>query len=334
MFQAIQYQFAQQALTRALQQSHQADLYRARQYQEQYQAKQYQVQQQQKRLQPPTWFDLSIQHPEDVLTKIKSLTNNYEFLDPEFARQLESNLRYQNFVTYGYIPVVKNADIVKQIIGRQGYYLKLTTANCEVEFIWYCRETETFMFWGYKKNVIQAMNVIRSRIIKIVEKESQILGTKLHLSLPDFDWENFYKTWKNYDEPTLPALSTLAEPSSSTLPASSSTLPTLPAPSSPSPSPSTLPAPSNQRSNYGFVLGYITPSASPSPPSLSSSSSPFQSNENSEIVLGYITPSPPPQPSVLYMPNALRTSSLNHFKRRPPPLQFRSTRSLSPPCNN
>jgi hypothetical protein len=62
-----------------------------------------------------------------------------------------------------------DVEILKRIIGDNGHYLKLTTQNCNVDFIWHDREANLFRFWAPKKyNLIQAMNIIRGRIIKYV----------------------------------------------------------------------------------------------------------------------------------------------------------------------
>ena len=53
------------------------------------------------------------------------------------------------------------------IIGEDGYFLKLTTRNCDVDMIWHDRQNNMFLFWGPSiYAVVQAMNQIRSRIIK------------------------------------------------------------------------------------------------------------------------------------------------------------------------
>lgn len=70
--------------------------------------------------------------------------------------------------TFGYIPAPPQSEITRRVIGKNGYYFKMTTTLSEVGFIWHNRVTNKFLFWGpssYK--VVKAMNAIRWRIHKI-----------------------------------------------------------------------------------------------------------------------------------------------------------------------
>jgi hypothetical protein len=70
---------------------------------------------------------------------------------------------------YSELPAPSDVEILKRIIGENGHYLKLTTGNCNVDFIWHDRDAKLFRFWAPKKySLIQAMNIIRGRIIKYV----------------------------------------------------------------------------------------------------------------------------------------------------------------------
>ena len=53
------------------------------------------------------------------------------------------------------------------IIGVKGHFFKLTTTMTGIDLIWHNREMNKFCFWGPSYNsVIEAMNRIRSRIVK------------------------------------------------------------------------------------------------------------------------------------------------------------------------
>jgi hypothetical protein len=67
--------------------------------------------------------------------------------------------------TFGFMAAPPNEHITKKIIGKNGYYFKLTTTNCNVDFIWHDRETNNFLFWGEKQSVIRAMHKIRNRVL-------------------------------------------------------------------------------------------------------------------------------------------------------------------------
>jgi len=115
---------------------------------------------------PPQWFDLSHGVPVEVMAHISCLTSGFTVLDANFTAWLFERVYSRPFTTFGYMPAPPNADIAKQVIGKDGYYFKLTQTNANVDFIWHDRVKNCFLFWGERANVIQAMKIIRSRIIK------------------------------------------------------------------------------------------------------------------------------------------------------------------------
>ena len=120
---------------------------------------------------PPTEFDLKRVGVWEVLSKIASLTEQFSILPPEFALNMERNIWYRRLhesTTYGYIPAPPSLNITKQVIGKNGHWLKVTTTNCGVDFIWHDKEKNMFMFWGENNACVsRAMNIIRSRIVNI-----------------------------------------------------------------------------------------------------------------------------------------------------------------------
>ena len=69
---------------------------------------------------------------------------------------------------FGYIPAPPHSDITRRVIGKDGYYFKMTTTLSEVGFIWHNRLTNKFLFWGASTfNVVKAMNAVRWRIHKV-----------------------------------------------------------------------------------------------------------------------------------------------------------------------
>ena len=63
-------------------------------------------------------------------------------------------------------------DVMKQVIGREGYYFKLTTENNMLDFIWYDMQTKSVYFWGASKDDInRAVGIIKSRIFN---KQNQV----------------------------------------------------------------------------------------------------------------------------------------------------------------
>ena len=125
--------------------------------------------QKKKVMMPPTWFNLRKISAYEVLTQISYLTNHFRDLPPEVAQWIIFDINSRPFSSFGSIPAPPSVDLVKQIIGIDGYYLKLTTQNCLVDFIWHDRVRNEFQFWGEYSSCVKAMNAIRYRICKYVE---------------------------------------------------------------------------------------------------------------------------------------------------------------------
>jgi hypothetical protein len=112
----------------------------------------------------PTWFNLLGGDARQVMNHIGQLTNGFAALDPQLTQWLMENTGRRAFTTFGYLPAPTDAALTKQIIGRDGYYFKLTTNNTGVDFIWHDRKENHFLFWGPKACVVRAMKIIQSRI--------------------------------------------------------------------------------------------------------------------------------------------------------------------------
>jgi len=63
-------------------------------------------------------------------------------------------------------------DVMKQVIGRDGYYFKLTTENNMLDFIWHDMQSKSVFFWGASQGDInRAVGIIKSRIFN---KQTQV----------------------------------------------------------------------------------------------------------------------------------------------------------------
>jgi hypothetical protein len=87
----------------------------------------------------------------------------------DFKKDLKHLLNTGNdyLVYQGSLNAPTSEDVMKQVIGRGGCYFKRTTYECDIDFIWHDREKNKIEFWGPKKNLNYAMQVIQSRIDKI-----------------------------------------------------------------------------------------------------------------------------------------------------------------------
>jgi len=102
------------------------------------------------------------------LEEICVFTNNLTFVSEDFRANLFCRIGSRQWpTTVGMFNAPQDINALKMIIGEDGYFLKLTTRNCDVDMIWHDRQNNMFLFWGPSiYAVVQAMNQIRSRIIK------------------------------------------------------------------------------------------------------------------------------------------------------------------------
>jgi hypothetical protein len=129
--------------------------------------------QQQRIMVPPMRYPLSYIPSSDMAGNFQRLKTVGCFPTDEAKSQANAFLdlvaKNQSIKTwvFGYIPAPPHSDITRRVIGKDGYYFKMTTTLSEVGFIWHNRLTNKFLFWGPSTfNVVKAMNAIRLRIHK------------------------------------------------------------------------------------------------------------------------------------------------------------------------
>lgn len=107
-----------------------------------------------------------------VYKHLHEVTEGFYQLDPSVVVTLIHRIsNRKGKTTFGHLPAPYNrniidVDIIKQIIGKDGCYFKMTTLNTGVDFIWHDRGENQFCFWGPKENVLKAMKIIQGRIDK------------------------------------------------------------------------------------------------------------------------------------------------------------------------
>ena len=121
---------------------------------------------------PPVQYHL-IKAPVDrVCAHIDHLTK-FDLASPAYLVRLKETMRERHQfkpIVFGYIPAPPNETIVKQVIGANGYFFKMTTTLCEAYFIWHDIESHMFLFWAASTfKIVKAMNSIRWRIVKCYE---------------------------------------------------------------------------------------------------------------------------------------------------------------------
>ena len=106
-----------------------------------------------------------------ALLHIRDLTADVSNISPEFMNSLYNKMidrfNIERPTVFSYLPAPASSEVSKKVIGGGGYYFKLTTTNCGVDFIWHDRMNNSFLFWGPSNfRLIRALNIIRSRILK------------------------------------------------------------------------------------------------------------------------------------------------------------------------
>jgi hypothetical protein len=127
---------------------------------------------------PPIRYELMPQTEHETLSNIYILTNGFCNLPKNLVDWICYDVRSRPVTYFGRITAPPSASLNKQIIGFEGCYLKLTTQNTGVNFIWYDNSRNEYHFWGEYSRCIRAMNEIRYRICKFVDK------TVASMSLP------------------------------------------------------------------------------------------------------------------------------------------------------
>jgi hypothetical protein len=104
---------------------------------------------------------------ESALTEINNITKNITSSgeDEEFLNKLVESIKESPEVFRQNIKGSDNIDVTKQVIGRKGYYLRLTTEKTGVFFIWHNHEDKTYTIWSPNKEALErAIGVINHRI--------------------------------------------------------------------------------------------------------------------------------------------------------------------------
>ena len=59
---------------------------------------------------------------------------------------------------------------VKQLIGKDGYYFKLTTKNCQLEFVWYNKENKKLRFGVIMINALKHQTYFLIELINLLNQ--------------------------------------------------------------------------------------------------------------------------------------------------------------------
>lgn len=168
-------------------------------------------------------FPLSAQTPGEALTVIGYVTNQFNDLSEAVYNTVVHNISiHHGKVTYGYLPAGQlSTESIKIIVGKEGCYMKMTTAQSGAYFLWHDRQKNIFMFWGTQMSVIKAMHAIRNRIEKYGKVAAVAADTSVVATYDDDeDGYSYYERLQEIEldrEPEQPVfqLSTIYLPDSS-----------------------------------------------------------------------------------------------------------------------
>ena len=94
------------------------------------------------------------------------LNNNFNNLPKYLQNKLQSLNENLSDTYYCAIDVSKlDIDVIKQVIGKEGYYFYLNTNIHNIHFIWHNKEKHIFEFWGcHAQGINDAYYAIQQRI--------------------------------------------------------------------------------------------------------------------------------------------------------------------------
>ena len=104
---------------------------------------------------------------EQALLEINTVTDNMIKTgeSEEFIKKLFSSINDLEEVYKHEFKGSDNIDITKQVIGRKGHYLRLTTEKTGVFFIWHNHSQKSYTIWSpTEESLEKATGVLKHRI--------------------------------------------------------------------------------------------------------------------------------------------------------------------------
>lgn len=115
-------------------------------------------------------FPITSNNATDTLKQIHHVTNSFAGISPEYIGKITETIHKRKMTWVGTIEAPGDSEIIKQIIGKNGFHLKNFTNKYDVDLIWHDRFTSTFMVWGNKHCIITALHAIKRQIKRFSEK--------------------------------------------------------------------------------------------------------------------------------------------------------------------
>jgi len=119
----------------------------------------------------PARFEIISNNAETTLRQMRSITNNFNNIAPEYVTRMCANVNKRKQTWIGFIEAPADTAVLKQIIGKNGMHLKHFTASYEMDLIWHDRDANKFIIWGPRKTIIDALKALRRQIKRFILKQ-------------------------------------------------------------------------------------------------------------------------------------------------------------------
>jgi hypothetical protein len=131
----------------------------------------------------PERFPLVKNNTNGSLYHIYTVTNGYKGINPHYIALMSEAIQKRKHTWFGSLEAPKESDLVKQIIGKNGFHLKQFTNKYGLDLIWHDRTAHNFLLWGPRANLISALYAVKRQIKRFSEKYTRDMLMMQHLDM-------------------------------------------------------------------------------------------------------------------------------------------------------
>ena len=141
---------------------------------------------------PPTRFPITSNNANNTLMQIYTVTNNLAGINPQYIGQMCETIQKRKHTWFGSLEAPEDIDLVKQIIGKNGWHLKNLTKTYGVDLIWHERRSNIFMVWGLKPCLISALYGLKKHLhrFRVKHERERIEMSQLTTTLTRLEVES------------------------------------------------------------------------------------------------------------------------------------------------
>lgn len=96
-------------------------------------------------------------------------------MDSPFIDSLKEKIDDTEIIIKDSLSGNRDSNIMRQVIGKGGYYFHLTTKNTNCHFIWYDRHNNKIYIWGNSESVEKAKGVLNHRL-RVVKARNETIN--------------------------------------------------------------------------------------------------------------------------------------------------------------